>query len=428
MNILNIINPQDFLPDEADREYMQREADKLKKKIEEAIKKEKIAAEVFIGGSFARGTMVKSDDYDIDLFVRFDWKYEEISKKLEDILKTAGVKFEKIHGSRDYFMIKDEIKKGITFEVIPVIKISNPKEARNVTDLSYFHVKYIKNKLKSKGLAEQVILAKVFCKSQRVYGAESYIKGLSGYAIECLICHYRSFEKMAKEIAKAKDRIIIDSEKKFKKIKDIPFELNESKLQSPIVIIDPTWKERNVSASLSQETFNKLQKALKSFLAKQKKDFFVLSAKAGKLFSEKEGKDREKIVIRLYTEKQEGDIAGTKMKKFADYLAEEMKKHFALIAKDFIYGGADSAEAFYLLKKKEKVIKSGPPIKMKEHAAAFRKNNKNTYVKAGRIYADIRTALTASDFLTSLLKRQKEKVKEMAITGIEIKTTKENKK
>lgn len=53
------------------------------------IKKKNIKAEVFVGGSLAKNTMIKKDSndlYDIDVFVRFDKKYPE-NKLSEFLLK-----------------------------------------------------------------------------------------------------------------------------------------------------------------------------------------------------------------------------------------------------------------------------------------------------------------------------------------------------
>ena len=44
--------------------------------------------------------------------------------------------------------------------------------------------------------------------------------------------------------------------------------MNESKRQNPIVLIDPTWKERNALAALSRETFEKFQESLRKFMRK----------------------------------------------------------------------------------------------------------------------------------------------------------------
>ncbi len=84
-------------------DLLRKFVDKLKNKI----KKLNFDAEVFIGGSFAKKTMIKKEHYDVDIFVRFDRKYknEEISEMAEKLIdKTECVKI--IHGSRDYFSVK----------------------------------------------------------------------------------------------------------------------------------------------------------------------------------------------------------------------------------------------------------------------------------------------------------------------------------
>jgi tRNA nucleotidyltransferase (CCA-adding enzyme) len=83
-----------------------------------------------------------------------------------------------------------------------VKKISKPKEAENITDLSYSHVNYIKKRIKNKKILDEIRIAKAFCYATNTYGAESYIGGFSGYAIELLVYHYGSFLKFIKAISK----------------------------------------------------------------------------------------------------------------------------------------------------------------------------------------------------------------------------------
>jgi tRNA nucleotidyltransferase (CCA-adding enzyme) len=160
-----------------------------------------IKADVFVGGSLAKGTLVRKEVYDseerkssasqtfskkvydVDIFVRFDgekYKDDEISGILGKALSVGkGVK--KIHGSRDYYQ---KIVEGIVIEIIPVLKIKKPEDAENVMDLSYFHVNYLLKKIKKKKkLVDEIILAKSFCHAHNCYGAESYIRGFSGYSL-----------------------------------------------------------------------------------------------------------------------------------------------------------------------------------------------------------------------------------------------------
>ena len=135
-----------------------------------------IDAEVFVQGSFAKKTLIKKDKYDVDIFVRFDKKYlkEDLSELTSKILNKLKLKspISRIHGSRDYFRV--DMEPGLYFEIVPVMKVTNPKNAENITDLSYYHVKYINKRLDEK-LSDDVILAKsFFSRQQRLWSGVSY--------------------------------------------------------------------------------------------------------------------------------------------------------------------------------------------------------------------------------------------------------------
>lgn len=416
MNIKKLLEEIDFSCPKEDIEIINEESKRIVNLIKEGLKKKKLKAEVFIGGSFAKGTLVKSKDYDVDIFVRFD-EGGDISDKLEkSLLKKKLGKVDKIHGSRDYFAIKQG---KFIFEIIPVKKISKPKEMENVTDISYFHVNYIKRKINSK-LSREIAIAKAFCKAQGAYGAESYIQGFSGYALECLIINYKSFEKMVRELAKVKEQLILDPERMYKKKQDIQININQSKLQSPIVLVDPTWKERNVLAALSKETFEKFQKVAKNFLKNPSKSYFEIK-KIDIEEIKKKAKGKELIHIEITTDRQEGDIAGTKMKKFSEFLIMEMKKYFDIEMKEFIYDEKKTSELFVIAKSKKEIIRKGPPIElnMKRACESFKKSNKNVFEKDGRLYAKIKINFTLSEFVKNFSKKEAQKIKEMGITNLE---------
>ena len=205
----------------------------LAKKINDSIKKrldkKKINAQVFIGGSLAKKTIIKKPSYDIDIFLRFDKGYseEQIKKFMRKIFFLFSVKgyrtsVKKIHGSRDYYSIVLKKYHNLKFEIVPILKINSPEEARNITDLSFFHVNYIKKQFeKDKNIISQILLAKSFCYAQKCYGAESYVNGLSGYALELLLSYYKDFFRFTKEIAEAKEKIIIDPAKHYKNKEEI---------------------------------------------------------------------------------------------------------------------------------------------------------------------------------------------------------------
>ena len=109
--------------------------------------------------------------------------------------------------------------------------------ALNIIDISPLHTVFVK---KHKKLNDEIRLAKQFCRAQDCYGAESYINGFSGYSCELLVIHYGSFKKLARKAAKWKPKVVIDILKKYKGKNPLE-ELNPSKTQSPLVIIDPVF-------------------------------------------------------------------------------------------------------------------------------------------------------------------------------------------
>lgn len=230
----------------------EKEINEVVSAINSDLKKSKIKAEAVVGGSFAKDTHLIGD-HDCDIFVRFDYKkYKEtdLSELLEKILKQF--KAERVHGSRDYF----QFRKSLNYEVVPVLKINKASEAVNVTDASPLHVAWIRKYKKS----DEIRLAKAFCKAYKIYGAESYIKGFSGHVLDILTVYYGDFIKLLKASQKWKDKTVIDI---MKYHDDALFELNSSKLQSPLIVVDPIQKDRNAAAALSYEAVEMFKK--KSF-------------------------------------------------------------------------------------------------------------------------------------------------------------------
>jgi len=91
-------------------------------KINQRIRDLGINAECIPGGSIAKGTYLK-EDFDIDLFVKFDVRYENISDLLDQILKPY--KPVRVHGSRDYFQIsKYEIVPVLNIKILKMLKMS----------------------------------------------------------------------------------------------------------------------------------------------------------------------------------------------------------------------------------------------------------------------------------------------------------------
>ena len=233
-------------------------------------------AQAILGGSGAKDTWL-SGNFDVDIFVQFDFlKFSTSSDNLAELLQTSlkkafpKIKLNRLHGSRDYFQL---LYKDMNFEVVPILKINKAEEALNITDISPLHAIWVNKNTKT--LKDQVRLAKQFCKANGLYGAESHICGFSGYVLEILTAYYGSFANLLQKSLKWKNPEVIDPEKYYTNKTMVMFHLNKSKLQSPLIIIDPVDKNRNTAAALSLDKFQLMQKKAKEYLKSPSAKFFV---------------------------------------------------------------------------------------------------------------------------------------------------------
>ena len=407
-------------PSKEEFEEMNKLIDDFVNRIDKKIKELKIDAEIFIGGSFAKKTVIKKDNYDVDVYLRFSREYnDEVSEFTKNIL--IGMEnVSLIHGSRDYFRIK--LREDFIIELIPVIKVKKPEESLNITDLSYSHVKYINKKIKSEKIKDEIMITKAFCYANHCYGAESYIKGFSGYAIELLVFYYGGFLKFIKSISKANnEKIIIDIEKQFKNKKQVMMDLNSSKLQSPIILIDPTDKNRNALAALSDETFNKFRKIAGDFLKNPSLEAFE-KKKTDLEKIKKYARDKKYgfILLEAITAKQEGDIAGSKLLKFYEHLSKEIEKSFEIKDKGFNYNEKTAARYFFVVRNLGEIVVGGPEIKDKKNVEAFKKKHKDYFTKKGKIYSKRIFNLSIKEFAKKWIEKNLKKIKEMSVVELRI--------
>ncbi len=360
-----------------------KEVDDTIKKINSLLKKNKIKAECIAGGSYAKGTILKND-FDIDLFVRFDYAYKEkdISKILGKVLKP--LKPELVHGSRDYYQLKI---KNLLFEIVPVLRINDYKQAVNVTDMSPLHVNYVKKHLKKKPLlTDEIRLAKQFCKAGNIYGAESYIRGFSGHVLDLLIIYYSGFENLLMQASVWGSKAIIDPGVH---LKNPLKQLNKAKTQSPLIIVDPVQPDRNAAAAISRETFEVFKQKAKEFLGKPSDQYFEIKKLCIKELKSKAKKDWL-IAIKVKPLKGKEDVIGAKIMKCFEHIHKQLKKHdFNILESGWEF---DKQSILYYIVKKEKlsdkVLLRGPPVKEKIGVKRFKSKHKKVFEKKGRLYVE----------------------------------------
>jgi tRNA nucleotidyltransferase (CCA-adding enzyme) len=340
--------------------------------------------DVMPGGSYAKGTFI-AGSHDIDLFIRFP-KGTTDEHMARVLIKTLP-KAKQLHGSRDYLQIKH---KGFLFELVPVLHIDHWKDAKNVMDMSPLHVAYIANHLTEKQ-KDDARLAKQFCKAANVYGAESFIRGFSGYVLELLISIYGSFEKLLLASRTWKKQVVLDPAKYYSSEGEVLRRLNEAKTLSPIILVDPVQPDRNAAAALSQEALNIFKEKAATFLKKPSKTFFVISF--SKAAVKKQWKGKTILFVDAKTPKGKRDIVGSKVRLKHEAAVQLLKKHeFSLISADWRFDEKTSV-CWYVLEN-EKLLPTreqrGPPKDMEAAVKIFRTAHNKTFMRAGRWYATVK--------------------------------------
>ncbi len=363
-----------------------------------------------LGGSGAKDTWL-SGAHDVDIFVQFDYqKFAVKSIGLSDLLEKAlkkafpTAKINRLHGSRDYFQLR---YKNIDFEIVPILKVTKPAQAKNITDLSPLHSLWVnKHAAKQK---DDIRLAKQFCKANGLYGAESYIGGFSGYVLEILVAHYGSFEKLLRASLKWKDKETVDPANHYPK-KDALFHLNQSKQHSPLILVDPMDKNRNASAALSREKFIELKKKSNEFLNKPAVSFFV-KPELNLVELQKEAKQSKLYLAYLEVQPKSGkrDVVGSQLVKAFEFIQKRLRG-FEVQSSGWNWDEGKEA-VFYFLTEKDKQppykLRAGPPLELKEYVADFKKQHKDTFEKDGKVWARVKVEHTKlGEFMKSVIKEK----------------------
>ncbi len=372
--------------------------------IVDSLKKELPNLEVELGGSFAKNTWL-SGDHDVDIFVKFPYskyKGKDISKALKSRLKNITI----VHGSRDYFHLR---RGRFIVELIPVLAINNPKDAVNVTDMSPFHTKWAKENIKH---PDQVRLLKKFMKSNGLYGAESFIKGFSGYVCELLIGRYHNFFDLIKDSAAWPEKKFIDVKRHYPGLAEAMRAINKER-HSPLILVDPVNPERNAAAALSQEKYDKFVELSKEFLRNPSDVFFEPKSMNLSILEQK--KEDNKLVY-IYGKPIEGkrDVIGAKLLKTIESLAKEMEQHgFNIIEYGWEYG--EIVIFWFIIDSQplsEKIKRWGPPVTDKNNLRKFEEKweGHKTGIENNRVFVMVlRDLRTIEEFMQKYFDKEKAK-------------------
>ena len=389
MNILDKIKPSI-----KEEEKLRNEINLLLNDLKKSLKN----ASISVGGSIAKGTWLK-DDHDIDIFIKFNYnqyKNKDISKILEKSLRRF--EFTRQHGSRIYYQIK---RNNLTYELVPVLETKKIDKILNVMDISPLHTNYVIKNTTQK-LRDEIRIAKSFFKANNLYGAETHKKSFSGYAIEVLVIHFNGFNNLLKATSKWKTLEIIDPKRYYSNKEEIIRLLNKSKLTSPLILIDPVQKDRNITAVLSVKNFTEFKKLAKQYLKTKSEKFFI---KNEIIINKLKGH----IIIEIIPKNMSTNVLSGKISKSLEHIKNHLDNEGFVLAN---YGWKWDTKVYFWFKlKKESLSKFkkhfGPKLDDKINLQKFRDRWKHTriLVESKRVFVHAPRRFTnAIDFLKYILK------------------------
>ena len=105
------------------------------------------------------------------------------------------------------------------------------------------------------------------------------------------------------------------------------------------------------------------------------------------------------VQVELKTDRQEGDIAGTKCKKILDFFVRELeRKQQVVLVKEFDYDGGQDAQGYLVVVEKPEIECRGPSTGLEEASNAFLKaKGKNVFER--KKFGGIRKKLLLRVFL-----------------------------
>lgn len=224
--------------------------------------------EVVVCGSIGKQTWLKGN-HDIDMFLLFpknttrgdlEKKGLEAGKKIaKEVKGKAKIKY----AEHPYTQIR---AKGFDIDVVPAYRIGKGEKIISAVDRSPLHLEYVLNHMAPK-MRDEARLLKQFCKGICVYGSDAKNLGFSGYICELLVLRYGTFLETLKAASKWSPGEVVDL--------DIFMNLDKRKFRDqPLIVIDPTDRERNAAAVVNAENFFLFVKSAKGFLDKPKEKYF----------------------------------------------------------------------------------------------------------------------------------------------------------
>jgi len=395
----------EIVPSKKDMLFLDGVADRLVRTVKDYYAKKGLDVEVRLAGSYAKGSWLT--DQDFDLFMMFP---PEMSREeMTEIGIQAGkdvMNGELVYSEHPYTTGYFE---GVEVDMVPCYHLKSTEHIKTAVDRTPFHTLYINSHL-DVDQKDQVRLLKRFMKGIGAYGAEQDSRGFSGYMCEILVVRYGSF------------RSVLEAAVDWKHGETIVIEEKGPDFESALVVYDPVDKNRNAASAVHEDTLDLFMTAAKAYLEEPSEKFFfpdprspldpgelewICAKKGSKLvsvtFDRPEGVVDDNLQAQLWRtqyalEKKFGEFDFNVLN--AAHLLDDLRLNVIFELENDVLS--------------ETHVHRGPPVKVKKASEDFCEHWKDNpygapYQKDGYWYVESKRPLrTASEFL----------MKEAAVAGI----------
>tara|TARA_B100000686_G_scaffold37321_1_gene38788 strand:+ start:598 stop:1938 length:1341 start_codon:yes stop_codon:yes gene_type:complete len=382
------------IPNNNQRKKVDKIANQVFSLVNNESEKHKAIVSVHFGGSYAKETWTP-EKIDIDIFVKFkkntnEKNFETIGKKIGfDSLK----KFKPYVRYSEHPFVEADIN-GVGVNVVPCYDIKKG-EWKSAADRSTFHTEFMSANLTGT-MKDDIRILKCFLKINGMYGAEIAKQGFSGYVCESLVYYLGSFENVLKKMAKLQNNEMIgESPRKF---------------ESPMIIIDPIDRNRNLGAAISIDNVAKLVLIARNFLKKNSISYFKEKTKM-KISNELA---KNTLVVNFKYKKRSDDIIYGQIKRASSSIESQLNKEgFNVLRNDAVAYDENKACLVFLLESlntSKNEIRTGPEVFSKDFATKFINiNSKKSKLiwtdKEGKLQSlQKRRYNNAKSYLTDLIK------------------------
>ena len=257
---------EDIKPTAEEKQHVDKVSLDIMNFLQKACDEKGIDAKVALVGSVAKNTALKGKS-DIDIFIAFPLGTEK--KYLKDKgLELAHLCCDEFGGkAQHHFASHPYVTAEIgdcEVDIVPCYAIEDGSQLKSAVDRTILHTRYVKENLKE-SQEDEVLLLKRFMAMTGTYGSEFKVGGFAGYLCELLIINYGDFESTLKSAINWKYGHTIDLEGYG----------TAGNFKDPLIVIDPTDKNRNVGAALRLDKMAEfIQSARNYIFSDNKKDYF----------------------------------------------------------------------------------------------------------------------------------------------------------